>query len=177
MDSRNDSWQPQDTAPRRAQHNEGGQVSGDAGTIYLIHLDEPYRHARHYLGWTTDLDARLEAHQAGRGARLMEVVKAAGITWHLARTWPGSRDRERAIKNRHEAPRLCPECSPIPRPVSAGRSAGQAGPGRPAAAARPLQPRPAPALRAVAADLISDPWKQAAQPRGPELRDAEIEAG
>jgi hypothetical protein len=22
----------------------------DAGTVYLIHLDEPYKHARHYLG-------------------------------------------------------------------------------------------------------------------------------
>jgi hypothetical protein len=60
--------------------------AGDTGTTYLIHFDRRYRHAGHYLGWTTDLDARLEAHRTGRGARLMEVVTGAGITWHLART-------------------------------------------------------------------------------------------
>jgi predicted GIY-YIG superfamily endonuclease len=156
-----------------ASAHQDGTVSG-TGTVYLIHLDEPYKHARHYLGWTSDLDARLEAHQEGRGARLMEVVKSAGITWRLARTWPGSRDRERAIKNRHEAPRLCPECSPVPRPVTAGRSAGQAGPGRRAAAVPAAQPAHELAPRLPAIDLISDPWQ--AQSPGPDLRDAEIEA-
>jgi hypothetical protein len=53
----------------------------------------------------------------------MEVINDAGITWQLARTWPGGRDRERAIKNRHEAPRLCPICTPVPYPVTTGRSA------------------------------------------------------
>ena len=96
--------------------------STDSGTVYLIHLDTPYKHARHYLGWTTNLDARLHAHRTGHGARLMEVITAAGITWRLVRTWPGGRDRERAIKNRHEAPRLCPECSAPPRPVRTGRA-------------------------------------------------------
>jgi predicted GIY-YIG superfamily endonuclease len=94
-----------------------------AGIIYLIHFDTAYKHARHYTGWTTDLAARLQAHREGRGSRLMEVITKAGITWRLVRTWLGSRDRERAIKNRHEAPRLCPECSAPPRPVSTGRAA------------------------------------------------------
>jgi hypothetical protein len=93
------------------------------GTVYLIHFDIAYKHARHYLGWTLDLLARLQAHRDGRGARLMEVITGAGITWQLARTWPGGRDRERAIKNRHEAPRLCPICTPVPYPVTTGRSA------------------------------------------------------
>ena len=93
------------------------------GTVYLIHFDVAYRHARHYVGWTADLLARLAAHREGRGARLMEVITAAAITWQLARTWPGGRDRERAIKNRHEAPRLCPICTPGPYPVTTGRSA------------------------------------------------------
>jgi hypothetical protein len=73
--------------------------------------------------WTTDLDARLDAHRHGRGARLMEVITKAGITWQLARTWPGGRDRERAIKNRHEGPQLCPICTPRPFPVTTGRAA------------------------------------------------------
>jgi hypothetical protein len=39
------------------------------GTVYLLHFSAPYRHARHYTGWTDDLPARLTAHAAGRGAR------------------------------------------------------------------------------------------------------------
>jgi predicted GIY-YIG superfamily endonuclease len=105
------------------------------GTVYLLHFDQPVSdHARHYLGWASDLAARLEAHREGRGARLMEVCKERGITWHLARTWEGTRDRERAIKDRAEGPKLCPDCTPNPRPVAAGRSA----------AARPEPKRPAP---------------------------------
>ena len=114
----------------------------DAGLVYLLHLDPPYRHARHYLGWTRDLAARLEAHRAGQGARLMEVVKQAGGSFSLARTWPGGRDRERAIKDRHEAPKLCPECSDHPKPVRAGRSAGHSEPEQ-AAAAPVAEPLPA----------------------------------
>ncbi len=110
------------------------------GTVYLLHLDTPYKHARHYTGWTTDLDARLQAHRNGHGARLMEVVKAAGITWRLVRTWPGGRDRERAIKDRHEAPRLCPACSAQPRPVCAGRSAPPVATAPPVVTEPPPQP-------------------------------------
>jgi predicted GIY-YIG superfamily endonuclease len=112
--------------------------STDPGMVYLIHLDTPYKHARHYTGWTTDLAARMQAHRDGHGARLMEVVTAAGITWQLARTWPGGRDRERAIKDRHEAPRLCPACQAQPRPVRTGRAAP------PPPAAWPATPLPVP---------------------------------
>jgi len=98
-----------------------------AGTVYLIHFDQAIAdHARHYLGWASDLAARLEAHRAGRGARLMEVCKERGITWHVSRTWEGTRERERAIKDRAESPRLCPDCTPSPRPVAKSRSASPA---------------------------------------------------
>lgn len=79
--------------------------------IYLLHFDQPYRHARHYLGFAEDLDARLERHASGHGARLMEVVTAAGITWRCVRTWQGGRKLERQLKNRKEAPALCPVCA------------------------------------------------------------------
>ncbi|MBO0885357.1 MAG: hypothetical protein J2P17_34495, partial [Mycobacterium sp.] len=65
------------------------------GTVYLLHFDRPYKHARHYLGWARDLETRLTAHQTGHGARLLEVIQQAGISWTLARTWPGTRIRER----------------------------------------------------------------------------------
>ena len=80
-------------------------------TIYLLHFDPPYKHAKHYIGITDDLRARLAKHARGTGARLMEVVTAAGINWQLARTWRGDRQLERKLKNRKHAPLLCPLCS------------------------------------------------------------------
>jgi len=77
---------------------------------YLVHFTEPYRHARHYTGWTADLESRLAEHQAGRGARLPQVITEAGIGWTLARTWPGTRERERQLKRQGGASLRCPIC-------------------------------------------------------------------
>lgn len=86
-----------------------------SGTIYLIHFETPYKHARHYLGWTTDLNARLVRHANGTGARLMEVITEAGISWQLARTWSGTRSRERRLKRQGGASRKCPLCGVTPK--------------------------------------------------------------
>ncbi|MEV4317093.1 hypothetical protein [Actinocrispum sp. NPDC049592] len=86
------------------------------GTVYLLHFDRPYRHARHYIGWAKNVTSRLALHDAGQGARLLQVVRAEGITWTLARTWPGTRLRERQIKRMGGAARRCPLCGVRPRP-------------------------------------------------------------
>jgi predicted GIY-YIG superfamily endonuclease len=80
------------------------------GTIYLLHLQTPYKHARHYLGFSTHLKARLEHHRNGTGARFMQVVTEAGIPWRVARTWQGTRNDERRLKNWHNSAQLCPIC-------------------------------------------------------------------
>lgn len=83
------------------------------GTVYLLHFDAPFAHARHYLGWAGpgNLGHRLAHHSAGTGANLLRHVAKAGITWRLARTWPGDRHRERGLKARGLA-RCCPTCRP-----------------------------------------------------------------
>ncbi len=81
--------------------------------VYLIHFDQPYYHARHYLGTTYDLEHRLAQHALGRragGARLMEVITQAGITWRVACLWSGGRELERQLKGYHNSCRLCPIC-------------------------------------------------------------------
>ena len=84
--------------------------------VYLLHFTEPYKHAAHYLGFTTDLPARLAEHAAGHGARLTQVVKAAGIGWSLTRVWTeATRVDERRLKNQHGAARFCPTCGARPR--------------------------------------------------------------
>jgi predicted GIY-YIG superfamily endonuclease len=83
-------------------------------TVYLIHFDQPYKHARHYLGYTEStvtLAARVKHHLAGRGSRLMDVVTRAGIKWSVVRTWPqADRNFERKLKNWKKTSRLCPVC-------------------------------------------------------------------
>ncbi len=91
-------------------------TAAPAGTVYLLHFDRPYRHARHYCGWTSNLTARLAEHAVGRGARLLAVITDAGIGWTLARTWPGTRARERQIKRQGGLSRCCPACGVTPRP-------------------------------------------------------------
>ena len=87
-----------------------------AGTVYLLHFDQPYKHARHYVGWTArTVRCRLAEHEAGRGARLLAVVRAAGIGWQLARCWPGGRARERQLKRQGGHARKCPLCGVTPR--------------------------------------------------------------
>jgi predicted GIY-YIG superfamily endonuclease len=80
--------------------------------IYLIHFDTPYQHAQHYLGFATDIAKRLNKHKSGHGARLMQVVEDAGITWQLARIWrEGTRTEERRLKNGGSSRRYCPICN------------------------------------------------------------------
>jgi len=86
-------------------------MASPKGTVYLIHFDRAYKHARHYLGYSEDLDKRITDHLCGMGARLMEVVTLAKIEWKVSRTWRGDRAFERRLKNRKEAPALCPICS------------------------------------------------------------------
>jgi predicted GIY-YIG superfamily endonuclease len=93
----------------------GAQRRGRLGVVYLLHFDRPYRHAGHYTGWTTNLDARLARHILGDGARLIQVIEQAGIGWTLARTWPGTRNTERALKRQGGASRRCPLCGITPR--------------------------------------------------------------
>jgi predicted GIY-YIG superfamily endonuclease len=87
-------------------------MAGTSGAgVYLLHFDRPYRHAAHYLGYAHNIGRRLDEHAAGTGGRLTQVVKAAGIGWQLARTWPGQgRTEERRLKNRGGSRRHCPLC-------------------------------------------------------------------
>ena len=91
-------------------------MGAPVGTVYLLHFTRRYQHAGHYLGFSTDLAARLAEHAAGHGARLTQVVKDAGIGWTLTRVWPeATRGQERRLKNQHGAARFCPTCGARPR--------------------------------------------------------------
>ena len=91
----------------------------DAHFVYLAHFQERYKHAGHYLGSSSCVEARLAAHREGRGARLMQVIKEHEIDWQLARLWPCSsyeemRALERKLKGWHGGTKLCPICQGKP---------------------------------------------------------------
>ena len=46
--------------------------------VYLIHFDEKYHHAQHYLGYTGDLENRIAEHAAGVGSPLLAAVSESG---------------------------------------------------------------------------------------------------
>jgi hypothetical protein len=88
--------------------------------LYLVCFQEPFHHARHYLGFIDTskdrdpqkaLESRLDYHRRGRGSKLLSAVTKAGIEFSVVRTWPtGDRTMERRLKG-HSSTRLCPSCA------------------------------------------------------------------
>jgi predicted GIY-YIG superfamily endonuclease len=80
--------------------------------VYLLHFDTPYKHAQHYLGYTSSLAKRITKHAERPDARLMQVIKEAGIGFTIARVWPDAdRTEERRIKTMGGGKRFCPICN------------------------------------------------------------------
>jgi predicted GIY-YIG superfamily endonuclease len=86
--------------------------------VYLIHFDTPYKHARHYIGYTANLAARMAVHRSGHGARLLNACNQSGIAYDVVRTW-SIRSRfcnratalEHKLKRRKDSAALCPVCN------------------------------------------------------------------
>jgi predicted GIY-YIG superfamily endonuclease len=83
--------------------------------VYLLHFNQNYCHARHYIGYvdgdTESLEERMRRHRSGDGANLIKVITEAGIGFELVRTWPeGDRNFERRLKRQKKSNRLCPIC-------------------------------------------------------------------
>ena len=84
------------------------------GVVYLLHFDEPISDGhttQHYMGWSEEIQARMNAHRNGQGARLTEVAAERGIAFEIVRLWAGSRSDERRLKNNKNHPKYCPLCA------------------------------------------------------------------
>lgn len=80
--------------------------------VYLLHFSEKYRHAQHYLGFTSISPfKRYCRHLAGRGSPLVYAAVRAGIEVDLVKVWMHEdRKFERKLKNQKNAKKLCPRC-------------------------------------------------------------------
>lgn len=83
--------------------------------VYILHFDDPLSHAQHYVGMTGNLRQRLEAHAAGNGARLTEVLHDQNRAWTLAglfqTTSTNARRVERELKESKNLSRYCDICN------------------------------------------------------------------
>lgn len=83
--------------------------------VYLIHLDDPLCHARHYLGASKDIPARLEAHRQQRGAKMLAHANTRGLRWHVERVWYTDTAEqayrlEAKMKRHKHNTHYCPKC-------------------------------------------------------------------
>jgi len=94
-----------------------GYPADDAlGTIYLLHYSGRTKQGRqHYLGWTSNTEARYAQHCSGWGAGETKKVVAEGLKITMAQTWKGTPLLERRLKEWSRAGRkgfagICPFC-------------------------------------------------------------------
>ncbi len=88
--------------------------------VYTLHFWPKLEHAGHYTGSSDKLPARLVDHALGRGARITQVQRDRGGSWVVGRVEPGGRDRERQLKDQHNAAKHCDVCHSL-RDVEKGR--------------------------------------------------------
>ena len=88
--------------------------------VYTLHFWPKLEHAGHYTGSSDKLPARLADHGVGRGARITQVQRERGGSWVVGRVEPGGRNRERQLKNQHNAAQHCDVCHSL-REVEKGR--------------------------------------------------------
>ena len=81
------------------------------GTVYLLHFGHPYKHARHYLGFSTRPEARIRQHCSGHGSPLVAAAVGCGFEIFVARRWKNvTRTFERRLHGYRRGARACPIC-------------------------------------------------------------------
>lgn len=84
------------------------------GNVYILHFNQPYKHARHYIGYSVFLHERIKHHREGTGAKLPYVAEQNG-GFEVARVFKSvDKEFERKLKNRKNIKRYCPLCREIP---------------------------------------------------------------
>lgn len=84
--------------------------------VYVLHFDEPYKHAKHYTGIAKNVEKRVQHHRNGTGARLTQVLKENDIGFRynvIAEflTYSEAKTEEKRLKTKVKKPqRYCPIC-------------------------------------------------------------------
>lgn len=95
-----------------ATDKNGNPLYSETEEVYLLHFDEPYKHAGHYIGLSDNVLRRKREHDNGYGAALTKAAVASGIPLKLARVWTGNKYLENLLQSWHGGAQLCPICNP-----------------------------------------------------------------
>lgn len=80
------------------------------GYVYILRFSHPLgnenHQAQHYIGWTLDIEERLEEHRAGRGAKITAAAVERGFRLELVAILSGTRADERKLKARKSHRRI-----------------------------------------------------------------------
>lgn len=80
------------------------------GWVYIIHFDEKFHHAQHYIGFALNVEGRFFYHKKGAGSKLLAALNRAGIDYKIVRVFEGDRNLERKLKKRKNTAAICPIC-------------------------------------------------------------------
>lgn len=85
------------------------------GKVYIICFDQPIQteraNVKHYVGFATHLEQRIQHHRNGTGAAILRAANNAGIKWNISRVFKNAtREIERKIKNYKKTAAFCPNC-------------------------------------------------------------------
>lgn len=87
-------------------------------SVYLLHIDPPYKHARHYIGWSKAYrpNERINQHllDTAKANPLIKAAIAAGCLVSVAHIWHQRADRkfERQLKNLERHTEVLPALQP-----------------------------------------------------------------
>ena len=87
--------------------------------VYILHFNQPYHRANHYLGITNNITKRITKHKAGCGAKLLKKLKEHNITFQycVIETYPNyseAKTREKYLKNKiKNTKRYCLICKTL----------------------------------------------------------------
>ena len=88
------------------------EIDGVSG-VYVIHLEQPLGHARHYIGYADNIARRVQEHLDCRGGRLLCAAVRKDIPFEVVRIYPGEgRSFEKRLKLSKVGGRYCPVCIP-----------------------------------------------------------------
>jgi len=76
----------------------------------MLHFSDFLAHARHYIGRSKALGARLRRHQQGRGSAITRAAVAHGLALEFGFVMMGCRHDEKMLKRMKNASRYCLIC-------------------------------------------------------------------